>query len=92
MYEGKHAKEFKGTGNLNNSNTKMIMANIIPNFQMRVKVVYSFKSVIYLAAREIKDYSKTLDSSPGIFNGLKEIRAYIEECEQKQLELDNEEV
>ena len=68
------------------------MANIIQHFEMRVKVVYSFKSVIYRGVGEIKDYSKTLDSSPGIFTGLKQIRAYFQECEQKRLDLDNKEV
>ena len=59
---------------------------------MRVKVIYSFKSVIHRGAGEIKLYSKTLDSPPGMFTSLKEIQAYIEECEQKRLDLDNEEV
>ena len=31
-------------------------------------------------------------SPPGMFTSLKEIQAYIEECEQKRLDLDNEEV
>ena len=92
VYEGKCVKEFRVTGNLNNSNTKMIMANITPHIEMRVKVIYSFKSVIYRGAGEIKPYSKTLDSSPGMFTSLKEIQAFIEECEQKRLDLDNEEV
>ena len=90
--EGRHVKEFRVTGNLNRSNTKMIMANITPHIEMRVKVIYSFKSVIYRGNGEIKDYSKTLDSAPGMFTSLKEIQAYIEECEQKRLDLDNEEV
>ena len=47
--------------NLNRSITKMIMANITPRIEMRVKVLYSFKSVIYQGAGEIKPYSKTLD-------------------------------
>ena len=47
VYEGKCVKEFRVTGNLNNSNTKMIMANITPHIEMRVKVIYLFKSVIY---------------------------------------------
>ena len=68
------------------------MANTAPHIEMRVKVIYSFKSVIYQGAGEIKSYSKTLDSSPGMFTSLKEIQAYIEECEQKRLDLDNEEV
>ena len=33
-----------------------------------------------------------LSSPPGMFTSLKEIREYIEECEQKRLDLDNEEV
>ena len=92
VYEEKRVKEFRVTGNLNNPNTRMIMANITPHIEMRVKVIYSFKSVIYRGNGEIKDYSKTLDSAPGMFTSLKEIQAYIEECEQKRLDLDNEEV
>ena len=59
---------------------------------MGVKVIYSFKSVICRGGREIKLYSKTLDSSPGMLTSLREIQAYIEECEKKRLDLDNEEV
>ena len=92
MYERKRVKGFRATGNLNNSNTKIIMANITPRIEMRVKVIYSFKSVICRGAGEIKPYSKTLDSSPGMFTRLKEVQGYIEECEQKRLDLDNEEV
>ena len=80
------------TGNLNNSNTEMIMVNITPRIEMRVKVLYSFKSVIYRDDGEIKPYSKTLDSAPRMFTSLIEIQTYIEECEQKRLDLDNEEV
>ena len=76
-YEGKRVKTFRVTGNLNNSNTKMIMASITPHAEMRVKVIYSFKSVIYRGAGEVKPYSKTLDSSPGMFTSLKEIQAFI---------------
>ena len=45
--EGKRVTEFRVTGNLNNANTRMIMANITPHIEMRVKVIYSLKSVIY---------------------------------------------
>ena len=58
-FEGRRVKEFRMTGNLNRSNTKMIMANITPHIEMRVKVIYSFRSVIYRGNGEIKDYSKT---------------------------------
>ena len=92
MREGKRLKEFRVTGNSNNESTKMIMANITPHIEISVKVIYSFNSVIYREGGKIQTYSKTLDSSPGMFTGLKEIQAYIEECEQKRLDLDNEEV
>ena len=85
-------KEFRVTGNLNRSNTKMIMDNITSHTEMEVKVIYSFESVIYRGNGEIKDYSKTLDSPPGMFTSLKEIQEYIELCEQVRLDLDNEEV
>ena len=92
VYEGKRVKEFRVTGNLNNANTRMIMDNITPHTEMRTKVIFSFKAEIHEGAGEIKPYSKTLDLPPGKFTSLKEIQAYIEECEQKRLDLDNEEV
>ena len=92
MREGRRVKEFRVTGNLNNANTKMIMTNITPHIEMRVKVIYSVRSVIYRGNGKIKDYSTTLDSAPGMFTSLKEIQEYIEACEQIRLDLDNEEV
>ena len=92
VYEGKRVKELRVTGNLNNSHKKIIMANITPHIERRVKVIYSFKSVTYRGAGEIKPYSKTLDSSPAMFTSLKEVQAFIVECEQKRLNLDNKEV
>ena len=38
------------------------------------------------------DYSKTLISTPGMCTSLAEIQAYIEEYEQKRLDLENVEV
>ena len=70
----------------------MIMANIIPHTEMRTEVIDSFKSEIHRGAGEIKVYNKTLTLPPGMFRSLKEIQAYIEECEQKRLDLDNEQV
>ena len=87
MYEGKRLKEFRVTGNLNGPNTKMIMANITPHIKMRTKVICYFKSEIHWGAGEIVDYSKTLTSPPGMFKSLEEIQPYIEECEQKRLDL-----
>ena len=68
------------------------MDNITPHIEMMVQVIYSFKSVIYRDGGEINPYSKTLDSAPGMFKSLMEIQAYIEEWEQKRLDLDSEEV
>ena len=90
VYEGKRSKEFRVTRNLNGPSTKTIMAKIIPHIEMRTKVIYSFKSEIHRGAGEIVDYSKTLTLPPGISTSLEGIQAYIEECEQKWLDLDNE--
>ena len=92
VYEGKRVKEFTVTGNLNKSNSKMIMANIKPRNEMRTKVIFSFKSKIHRGAGESVPYHQTLTSPPGIFTSLEEVQTYIQECEQKRLDLDNEEV
>ena len=68
------------------------MHKATPDIEMRTKVVYSFEADIYRGAEDIVDYAKTLSSPPGMFTSLQEIREYIEECEQKRLDLDNEEV
>ena len=86
VYEGKRVKV------LNKSNTKMGMANITPHIEMRAKVIHSFKLEIYRGGGEIGDYSKTLTSPPGMFTILEEIPQYIEECEQKRLDMDNKKV
>ena len=54
------------------------------HLEMRVKVIYSLKSVIYRDGGKIQPYSKTLDSSPGMFTSLMQIQAYIKECEQNK--------
>ena len=92
VYEGKRFKEFRMSGNLNRSNTKMIINNITPLIQMRTKVFYSFKSVINRGTGEIVDNSKILTSPPSMFTTLEQIQAYIEECEQKRLDLENSKV
>ena len=92
VYEGKRVKQFTVTWNLNSANTKMIMDNITPYVDMRAKVIYLLKSEIHRGAGAIVDYGKTLTSPPGMFASLEEIQAYIEECEQKPFDLENEEV
>ena len=68
------------------------MANITPHTEMRAKVIYSFKSEIHRGGGVIKGHYKTLTSPPSTFTNLQEIKTYTEECEQKRLDLDNEEV
>ena len=65
----------------NNANTRMIMANITPNTEMRKKVTDSFKSEIYQGASETVDCCKTLTSPSCMFTSLLKIQAYIKECE-----------
>ena len=74
VHEGKRIKEFRVTGNLNTPNKKMIMENITPHIEMRVKVIYSFKAEIHQGAGEIMDYSKPLTSPPGMFTSLEKIQ------------------
>ena len=59
---------------------------------MRTKVIYSFVADIYRGEGEITEYTKTLSAPSGMFTSLAEIQAYIEECERKRLDLDNDEV
>ena len=91
-HEGKRMKEFRVNGNLNTRKTKMIMDNFTPHIKMRVKVIYSLKAKIHRGAGEIVDYSKILTSPPAMFTSLEEIQAYIEECEQNRLDLENVQV
>ena len=90
--EGKRVKVFRITRTMNRDNTKIIMDKITQHIEMRRKVVYSFEAEIHRGAAEIVDYSKVLSSPPGMFTSLQEIREYIEECEEKRLDLENEEV
>ena len=90
--EGKRVKVFRITRSMNRDNTKIIIDKITQHTEMRTKVVYSFEAEIHRGAGEIVDYSKALSSPPGMFTKLQEIREHIEECEQKRLDLKNEEV
>ena len=90
--EGTRVKKFRVTRSMNRDNTKIIMDKITQHIELRTKVVYSFEAEIHRGAGEIVDYSKVLNSPPGMCTSLQEIRDYIEECEQKRLDLGNEEV
>ena len=51
----------------------MIMANMTPHIEMRVKVIYSFKSEIHPGGGEIMNYNKILTLPPGMFTSPKQI-------------------
>ena len=46
VHEGKHVKELRATENLNNVNTKVIMAIITAHTKMRTKVIYCYQRSI----------------------------------------------
>ena len=54
VYERERVKGLRVIGNLNNPITKMIMSTLTPHIEMRVKVIDSFKLVIYQRSGEIK--------------------------------------
>ena len=89
--DGGRVKRFQITRNLNRVTTGLIMEKLTPHIEMRVKVIFSFAADIYRGGGEVADYKKTLESR-GLFTSLAEIRAYVEECEQKRLDLENAEV
>ena len=88
---GGRVKVFKTTGNLNFDLTDIIMEKITPIIEMRTKVIQSFLCKIYRAQGEIIEYSKTFKAPPGTFSSLSEIKEYIQQCEQKRLDLEDAE-
>ena len=89
--DGQRVKRFQVTGNLNHVATRLLMEKLSSHIEMRVKVVYSFSADIYRGGGEVTKYDKTLENR-GLFTSLEEVRLYIEDCEQKRLDLENEEV
>ena len=64
MYKEIHMTEFRVTRNLNDINTRIIMVNRTPPFEMGTKVINSFKLEIHRIAGEISDYMETLILPP----------------------------
>ena len=90
--DGTRVKTWRLTKNLNLSLTDTVMHKATSDIEMRTKMVHSFEAEIHRGTGGIVDYSKALSSPPGMFTRLQEIREYTEECEQKRLDLKNEEV
>ena len=89
--DGRHVKVFRITGNQNHVSTRLIMDKLTPHIEMRVKVVYSFQADIY-GPNGISEYSKTIPANKHLFTSIEEVHAYIEECEQRRLDLDDDEI
>ena len=88
--EGRQVKTWQITKQLNKPLTDTVMWKATPDINMRTKVVYSFKCWIYRGSGEVALYHKT-KSSNGTFSSLSDITAFIEECERKRLDLDDNE-
>ena len=58
---------------------------------MRTKFIHAFSCKIYRGQGEIIEYSKTFKAPPGTFSSLSEIKEYIQQCEQKRLDLEDAE-
>ena len=92
MCKGIRIKEFRVVGNLNGTDTVIIMTNLTSQIEILTKIIYSFKSEIHGGAGESVDYTKILTVPPDMFTSFEEIQAFIEECGQKRLHLKNTEV
>ena len=88
---GGRVKVFKTTGNLNFDLTDIIMEKITPIIETRTKVIHAFSCVIYRGQGEIIEYSKTFKAPSGTFSSLDDIKEYIQQCEQKRLDLEDSE-
>ena len=88
---GDRAKVFKTTGNLNFDLTDIIMEKITPIIEMRTRIIHAFSCLIYRGQGEIIEYNKTFKIPEKTFSSLAEIKEYIQKCEQKRLDLEDEE-
>ena len=85
---GTRVKTWRLTKNLNLSLTNTIMHKATPDNEMRTKVVYSFKAEIHRGGGDIIVYGRT-KSSTGTLTSLQEIEDFIEQCEMKRLDLED---
>ena len=86
--DGTRVKTWRLTKNLNLSLTNTIMHKATPDIEMRTKVVYSFEAEIHRGGGDIIVYGRT-KSSTGTLASLQEIEDFIEQCEMKRLDLED---
>ena len=86
--DGTRVKTWRLTKNLNLSLTDTIMHKATPDTEMRTKVIYSFKCEVRRDGGDIIVYGRT-KSSAGTLTSLQEIEDFIEQCEMKRLDLED---
>lgn len=87
VYQGISAKVFSVNSSLNGVNTRFVTRKLTPHIDTRTSLIYLFKSEMHWIAIEILDFIKELTSSPCMFTSFEEIHGFIEEYEEKRLEL-----
>ena len=86
--DGTRVKTWRLTKILNLSLTDTIMHKATPDIEMRTKVVYSFEAEIHRGDGDIIVYGRT-KSSTGTLTNLQQIEDFIEQCEIKRLDLED---
>ena len=88
--EGKRVKTWRITKNLNQPLTDTIMWKATPDIDMRTKVIYSFECEVHRGGGVVGKHYKT-KGSLGTLTSLQEIKDFIDECETKRLDLEDNE-
>ena len=86
-----HVKTYMVTGPLNHNVFSLILDIICPVIEMQTKVIYSFSCTIYWGQNQVIQYNKAL-SLNATFTSSIQIEKYIEQCELRHVNLDDEEV
>ena len=88
--DGRRVKTWLLTGTLNQNLTDTIMHKTTPDIDMRTKVVYSFECEIHQGGGEVGKYYKT-KSSTRTLTSIWEMQDFIDQCEIKRLDLEDNE-
>ena len=86
--DGTRVKTWRLTKNLNLSSKNTILHIATPDTEMRTKVVYSFEAETHRGCGDIIVYGRT-KSSTGTLTSLQKIEDFIEQCEMKRLDLED---
>ena len=86
--DGDRVKVWRFGNSLNSPLTKEVMATITPHVDMRVKVIYSLSCDIYQRDGGVTEYHKSKSTKVSL-SSLAEIKAFIEACEMKRLDIED---